>query len=92
MHVKVLGPGCARCKRLEEMTREAALEAGVTVEIEHVTDTDRILDYPIVSTPGLVIEEEVRMSGRLPRREEIVVWLREAAGSAGSVEGASTAV
>jgi small redox-active disulfide protein 2 len=92
MHVKVLGPGCARCKRLEELTREAALEAGVTVEIEHVTDTDRILDYPIVSTPGLVIEEDVKMSGRLPRREEIVTWLREAAGPAGAAEGASPAV
>lgn len=90
MHVKVLGPGCARCKRLEELTREAALEAGVSVEIEHVTDTDRILDYPIVSTPGLVIEEKVRMSGRLPRREEIVAWLRETAGPAEAAKGAST--
>ncbi|GEO41312.1 small redox-active disulfide protein 2 [Skermanella aerolata] len=90
MHVKVLGPGCARCKRLEELTREAALEAGVSVEIEHVTDTDRILDYPIVSTPGLVIEEKVRMSGRLPRREEIVAWLRETAGQAEAAKGAST--
>jgi small redox-active disulfide protein 2 len=80
MHVKVLGPGCARCKRLEELTREAAAEAGIPVEIEHVTDTARILDYPIVSTPGLVVEEEVKMSGRLPRREEIVAWLKEAAG------------
>jgi small redox-active disulfide protein 2 len=79
MLVKVLGPGCARCKRLEELTREAALEAGIPVEIEHVTDTARILDYPIVSTPGLVVEEEVKMSGRLPRREEIVAWLKEAA-------------
>jgi small redox-active disulfide protein 2 len=78
MRVKVLGPGCARCKRLEELTREAALEAGIAVEIEHVTDTARILDYPIVSTPGLVIEEEVKMSGRLPRREEILAWLKEA--------------
>jgi small redox-active disulfide protein 2 len=79
MRVKVLGPGCARCKRLEELTREAAAEAGIPVEIEHVTDTARILDYPIVSTPGLVVEEEVKMSGRLPRREEIVAWLKEAA-------------
>jgi small redox-active disulfide protein 2 len=79
MRVKVLGPGCARCKRLEELTREAAAEAGIPVEIEHVTDTARILDYPIVSTPGLVIEEEVKMSGRLPRREEILAWLKEAA-------------
>jgi small redox-active disulfide protein 2 len=79
MRVKVLGPGCARCKRLEELTREAAAEAGIPVEIEHVTDTARILDYPIISTPGLVIEEEVKMSGRLPRREEILAWLKEAA-------------
>ena len=79
MRVKVLGPGCARCKRLEQLTREAAAEAGIPVEIEHVTDTARILDYPIVSTPGLVVEEEVKMSGRLPRREEIVAWLKEAA-------------
>ena len=79
MHVKVLGPGCARCKRVEELTREAAAEAGIPVEIEHVTDTARILDYPIVSTPGLVVEEEVKMSGRLPRREEVVAWLKEAA-------------
>jgi small redox-active disulfide protein 2 len=79
MRVKVLGPGCARCKRLEELTREAAAEAGIPVEIEHITDTAQILDYPIVSTPGLVVEEEVKMSGRLPRREEIVAWLKEAA-------------
>ena len=79
MQVKVLGPGCARCKRLEELTREAAAEAGITVEVEHVTDTARILDYSIVSTPGLVVGEEVKMSGRLPRREEIVAWLKEAA-------------
>ena len=79
MRVKVLGPGCARCKRLEELTREAAAEAGIPVEIEHVTDTARILDYPIISTPGLVVEEEVKMSGRLPRREEILAWLKEAA-------------
>ena len=79
MNVKVLGSGCARCKRLEELTRDAAKEAGIAVEVEHVTDPARILEYPILSTPGLVIEEEVKMSGRLPRREEILAWLKEAA-------------
>jgi small redox-active disulfide protein 2 len=79
MRVKILGPGCPRCKRLEELTREAAQEARIAVEIEHVTDMTRILDYSIITTPGLVIEEEVKMSGRLPRREEIVAWLKEAA-------------
>jgi len=81
MHVKVLGPGCARCKRLEELTREAAQETGISVEIEHVTDPTRFIDYSVITTPGLVVEEQVKMSGRLPRREEIVAWLKEAAGS-----------
>lgn len=81
MHVKVLGPGCARCKRLEELTREAAQETGIPVEIEHVTDSTRFIDYSVITTPGLVVEEQVKMSGRLPRREEIVAWLKEAAGS-----------
>lgn len=80
MHVKVLGPGCARCKRLEELTREAAQEAGIPVEIEHLTDPTRLIDYSVITTPGLVVEEQVKMSGRLPRREEIVAWLKEAAG------------
>ena len=76
MHVKVLGSGCARCKRLEELTRDAANEAGIAVEIEHVTDPARIIDYSILSTPGLVIEEEVKMSARC-RAEEILAWLKE---------------
>ena len=79
MRVKVLGPGCARCKRQEELTREAAQEAGLPLEIEHVTDTARILDYSVMTTPGLVIDEKLKMSGRLPRREEIVAWLKEGA-------------
>lgn len=79
MHVKVLGPGCARCKRLEELVREAAQETGIPVAIEHVTDPARFMDYSVITTPGLVVEEQVKMSGRLPRREEIVVWLKDAA-------------
>ncbi|GAA4258908.1 thioredoxin family protein [Azospirillum formosense] len=79
MHVKVLGPGCARCKRLEELTRKAAQETGIPVEIEHVTDPARFIDYSVIITPGLVVEEQVKMSGRLPRPEEIVAWLKEAA-------------
>jgi small redox-active disulfide protein 2 len=78
-HVKVLGPGCARCRKLEEITREAATETGVAVDVEHVTDIATITDYGVMSTPGLVIDEKLVMSGRLPRREEIVTWLKAAA-------------
>jgi small redox-active disulfide protein 2 len=78
MQVKVLGPGCARCRKLEELTREAAAEAGVAVEVEHVKDVATITDYGVMSTPGLVVGDKLVMSGRLPRREEIVAWLRAA--------------
>jgi small redox-active disulfide protein 2 len=78
MQIKVLGTGCPKCKRLEQLAHEAIAEAGVEAEIVHITDMDAILQYPIVSTPGLVIDEEVKSAGRLPRKEEIIAWLREA--------------
>ena len=76
MEIKILGTGCPKCKRLEELAREAAKDAGVEVRITKVTNIKAIMAYPIVSTPGLVINEEVKSSGRLPRKEEIVAWLR----------------
>ncbi len=80
MEVKILGTGCPKCKRLEELAREAVAEVGVPVEIIKVTDMDAIMAYPIISTPGLVINEELKSSGRLPRKEEIVAWLKESKG------------
>jgi small redox-active disulfide protein 2 len=79
MEIKILGSGCAKCQRLEELTLEAVNEAGVEADVVHVTDMQAILAYSIVSTPGLVINEEVKSSGRLPRKEEIVAWLKAAA-------------
>ncbi|NLS76931.1 MAG: thioredoxin family protein [Chloroflexi bacterium] len=78
MEIKVLGMGCPKCKRLEEVTREAVKEAGVEAHIVHVTDMAGIMAYPIMSTPGLVIDEELKCSGRLPRKEEIVAWVKGA--------------
>ncbi|MDI7276126.1 MAG: thioredoxin family protein [Anaerolineae bacterium] len=80
MEIKVLGPGCPRCKRLEELAREAAVEAGVEATFLKVTDIGAIMAYPIMGTPALVIDEQVKCSGRLPRKEEIVAWLRETQG------------
>jgi len=76
MEIKILGTGCPRCKRLEQLAREAASEAGVNVTFTKVTDMDAILSYPIDSTPALVIDEEVKCSGRVPRKEEIMTWLK----------------
>ena len=78
MEVKILGTGCPKCKRLEQLARDAAEEAGVQATITKVTQMDEILDYPILSTPGLVIDEQVKSSGRLPAKPEIVGWLKEA--------------
>lgn len=78
MEIKILGTGCPKCKRLEELAREAVTEAGVEAKILHITDMNDIMAYPILSTPGLVINEELRSSGRLPRKEEIVKWIKEA--------------
>jgi len=76
--IKILGMGCPKCKRLEELTREAAGEAGIQVNIVKVTDMNGIMAYPITSTPGLVINGELKSSGRIPRKDEIIAWLKEA--------------
>jgi small redox-active disulfide protein 2 len=77
MEIKILGTGCPKCKRLEQIAREALAEAGVEASVVHVTKMDEIMAYPILSTPGLVINEELRSSGRLPRKEEVIAWLKE---------------
>jgi len=78
MIIKVLGSGCPKCQRLEQLAKEALQETGISAKIEHVRDMEGIMAYPILSTPGLVIDEKLVSSGRLPRKEEIVAWLREA--------------
>lgn len=79
MEIKILGPGCSRCKRLEELAREAAQEAGVNATITKITDMAAIMSYPILGTPGLVINEEVKSSGQIPRKEDILAWIRATA-------------
>lgn len=74
--VKILGPGCANCKKLEATAREAASSAGLDAEFVKVTDMKAILAYDLLSTPGLVINEKVVCSGRVPTQAEIVGWMR----------------
>ncbi|MGD8244716.1 MAG: thioredoxin family protein [Anaerolineae bacterium] len=76
MEIKILGKGCPKCKRVEALAREAASEAGVQATFTKVKDMDAIMAYDVISTPALVINEEVKASGRIPRKEEIVGWLR----------------
>jgi small redox-active disulfide protein 2 len=76
--VKVLGPGCSNCKRLEQVTRQAleALDAEAT--LVKVTDYAKIMQYPIMSTPGLVINEKLVVAGRVPSQAEVTTLLTNA--------------
>ncbi|HSR49127.1 MAG TPA: thioredoxin family protein [Anaerolineales bacterium] len=76
--IKVLGPGCPNCKKVEELARRAAGGLGVDAEFIKITDYGKIMEYPILSTPGLVINENVVCSGRIPSEAEITSWLATA--------------
>jgi small redox-active disulfide protein 2 len=80
MEIKILGGGCPKCRRLEELAREAASDLGVEANFTKVKDMDAIMAYDVVSTPALVIDEAVKSSGRIPRKEEIAQWIRTAQG------------
>lgn len=73
--VKILGSGCANCRKLEAVAREAASAAGIEAEFVKVTDMKDIMAYDLLSTPGLVIDEKLVSSGRIPTRAEVQGWL-----------------
>ncbi len=79
MDIKVLGPGCPNCQRLERIVREAVQEMGMEATISKVTDMRQIMSYDIVGTPGLVINGKVVSSGRIPSKAEVTTWLANAA-------------
>lgn len=78
MQIKILGTGCAKCQRLEQLTREVVAELGLEARFEHVRDMQAIMAYPVMTTPALVIDEEVMVFGRMPSKDEIALWLKQA--------------
>ncbi len=78
--VKILGSGCANCRKLEAVAREAATAAGVEADFVKVTDMKDILAYDLMSTPGLVIGEKLVSSGRIPTQAEVRQWLAQGPG------------
>ncbi len=71
MIIKILGPGCANCANLERVTRQAAADMGIEAQFEKVTDYPAIVGYGVMSTPGLVVDEKLVLSGRVPTTAQV---------------------
>ena len=80
MKIQILGTGCPKCKKLVELAETAAKELGLSYEIEKVTDISKILDFGVMSTPGLALNGKVVLSGHLPSSDQIKRLLAQAAG------------
>jgi small redox-active disulfide protein 2 len=80
--IKILGSGCANCKRLEAITRQVIGQTGMEVDVVKVTEFSDIMAYHVLSTPGLVINEKLVSAGRIPSPVEIATWLTTALQSA----------
>ena len=76
--IKILGSGCANCKKLEALTRQAVEQMGAQAEVLKVTQYPDIMAYNVMSTPGLVINEKVVSSGRIPALAEITTFIADA--------------
>ena len=75
MKIKILGPGCVNCQKVEKLVRQAVAEAGVVAAVEHVTDFREIAGYGVFSTPAVVVDGKVKSVGKIPKKEEILAWL-----------------
>jgi small redox-active disulfide protein 2 len=76
MDVKVLGTGCAKCIALEERVKKVVEENNLTVDVEKVTDLNDIMSYGVMMTPGLVVDGDVKSTGKLPSEEKILEWIK----------------
>ncbi|OGN91549.1 MAG: redox-active disulfide protein 2 [Chloroflexi bacterium RBG_13_50_10] len=71
MNIKILGPGCARCHQLEKTAREVVQELGIDARVEEIKDMSKIIAYNVMMTPGLIIDEQVVSSGKVPSKAEV---------------------
>ena len=71
MNIKVLGPGCGRCQQLEKTVKEVVKDLGIEATVEEIKDIKKFLDYNVMMTPGLVINEQVVSSGKVPTKTEV---------------------
>ncbi len=76
MDIKVLGPGCPKCKQTEKIVKDAVAESGVAASVEKITDTMEIAGYGVFGTPAVVVDGEVKSVGKIPKKADVLAWIR----------------
>ena len=76
MVIKILGSGCPKCNKLEQIVRRVIKENDIDADIEKITDMKDIMSYNVMMTPALVIDEEVKSTGQIPKKDKILEWLK----------------
>jgi small redox-active disulfide protein 2 len=76
MDIKILGPGCPKCRQTEKIVRDAVTASGVSALVEKVTDVMEIAGYGVFGTPAVVVDGEVKSVGKIPSQEEVLAWIR----------------
>jgi small redox-active disulfide protein 2 len=77
MEIKVLGPGCAKCKKTEEVVTEAVKEAGVDAQVIKVTDTMEIAKEGVFGTPAVIVDGKVKAVGKVPSKKDVLDWIKK---------------
>jgi small redox-active disulfide protein 2 len=75
MEIKILGPGCARCRAAEKLVMDVLAETGVDANVEKVTDLMKIAEYGVFGTPAVVIDGQVKCVGKIPKKEDVKTWI-----------------
>mgnify|MGYP001583622708 CR=1 FL=1 len=74
--IQILGTGCAKCQKLEEISKKAAEELGIEYELEKVKDLNKIMDFGVMMTPALVVNGEVKVAGKVPSIEDVKKYIK----------------
>ena len=77
MEIKVLGPGCPKCKQTEKVVREVLAETGVNASVEKVTDIKTIAEFGVFGTPAVVVDGKVKSMGKIPTKEQVKSWINQ---------------
>jgi small redox-active disulfide protein 2 len=76
MDIKVLGPGCPKCQQTEKIVKDAVADSGIDATVEKVTDVMEIAGYGVFGTPAVVVDGEVKSVGKIPKKQDVLGWIR----------------